>query len=87
MTVFNEILNVIRKGDFRPGTGWEGSGIGWIYGGQTIQGVLPFYFAKKAPPKMSKEVDGKLYDNYGYKKWANATMEEIVCQKRKSNFE
>jgi hypothetical protein len=48
---YNAILEVIREGDFHyDGSGWAGSGIGYSYGGETIQGVLPYYYAKKAPP-------------------------------------
>lgn len=55
--IYEEILAVVRKGDFRyDGSGWEGSGVGYAYGGETIQGVLPFYFRKKAPPSSYHEV-------------------------------
>jgi len=48
---YNAILEVVREGDFHyDGGGWAGSGIGYSYGGETIQGVLPYYYAKKAPP-------------------------------------
>jgi hypothetical protein len=42
------IVELLREGDFRPGTGWKGRGIGWTYGGRTIQGVLPHYFFLEA---------------------------------------
>ena len=38
------MLDIVLEGDFRVGTGWRGSGIGWTYGGRTVQGVLPYYF-------------------------------------------
>jgi len=31
------------------GGGWRGSKIGYFYGGQTIQGLLPFYYNIIAP--------------------------------------
>eukprot|EP00976_Prorocentrum_cordatum_P080743 1184094-Prorocentrum_minimum.AAC.1 len=35
---YEGILEVVRAGDFRyDGSGWEGSGIGYSYGGETIQ--------------------------------------------------
>lgn len=40
----NRIVELLREGDFRPGSGWKGRGIGWTYGGRTIQGILPYYF-------------------------------------------
>jgi hypothetical protein len=32
------------EGDFRSGSAWGGSGIGWCWGGKTIQGVVPYYY-------------------------------------------
>jgi hypothetical protein len=42
------ICEILREGDFRPGSGWRGKGIGWTYGGRTIQGILPHYFLLEA---------------------------------------
>jgi hypothetical protein len=40
---------VVREGDFHyDGGGWGGSGIGYSYGGETIQGVVPYYSAMTA---------------------------------------
>ena len=35
---YEELIGTVRKGDFRPGTGWGGTKIGWCWGGQTVQG-------------------------------------------------
>ena len=48
---------VVQRGDFRKGGGWEGSGIGNFWGGMTIQGLMPFFVAKVAPPAWAEEVD------------------------------
>lgn len=42
------IIDVLKEGDFRPGSGWRGSGIGWGWGGPTIQGILPYYYFMEA---------------------------------------
>lgn len=39
----DEMITLLEGADFQPGTGWEGKGIGWTYGGRTIQGILPHY--------------------------------------------
>jgi hypothetical protein len=63
------ILEILREGDFRPGTGWRGKGIGWTYGGRTIQGVLPHYFlleaktAVPADPAPHEEIERCRYNN------------------------
>lgn len=49
----DDIVEVLREGDFRPGSGWKGKGIGWTYGGRTIQGVLPYYFFIEAGKRSS----------------------------------
>ena len=55
------------------GSGWEGTGIGHWWGGNTIQGLLPYFYARHAPQHLSVfrepsdalavEVDRCLYDN------------------------
>lgn len=37
-----------QEGDFRPGSGWGGTRIGYCYGGQTVQGLLPYYYTHYA---------------------------------------
>jgi hypothetical protein len=57
MVHYHGVLQVLRRGDFRyDGGAWEGSRIGHNYGGETIQGVVPFYFSKYAPPGSVKVV-------------------------------
>jgi len=41
---YKRLVDVVREGDFRPGTGWGGSRIGWCWGGQTIQGLISYYY-------------------------------------------
>jgi hypothetical protein len=31
-------------GNYKDGSAWGGTHIGWFYGGRTIQGVLPYYY-------------------------------------------
>ena len=49
MTTFEEYKEVIREGNYSPGKGWGGSGIGAFWGGQTIQGILPYYYHSLHP--------------------------------------
>jgi hypothetical protein len=53
MDTFMEFQKIIRIGDYRSGSGWGGSHIGKFWGGQTIQGIVP-YFYSKIKPGMSK---------------------------------
>jgi len=43
MDRFKEFQAIIRKGD-HTGRGWGGSGIGNFWGGQTIQGIIPYFY-------------------------------------------
>lgn len=43
METFKEFQDIIRKGDHGP-RGWGGSKIGNFWGGQTIQGIMPYYY-------------------------------------------
>lgn len=41
---FEEMVALLKEGDFRDGSAWKGSGVGWVYGGRTIQGIVPMVF-------------------------------------------
>jgi len=63
---YQGIVATIKKGDFRDGSGWGGKGIGWCYGGQTFQGVIPYYFQHVHKASKSwREADSCLYNNMG----------------------
>lgn len=93
LRAFNEILDVIRSGDYHyNGKGWEGSGIGYYWGGETVQGVLPFYYLKKLPElhgihNASKRLDRCIYNNQGSDLCKDTNVEQIkvmhmtLCQK------
>eukprot|EP00937_MAST-01D_sp_MAST-1D-sp2_P005635 g5635.t1 len=34
----------VKKGNYKYGSAWGGKNIGWCYGGQTYQGLIPYYF-------------------------------------------
>ena len=68
------------------GTGWEGSGIGWIFGGMAIQGIVPFYFWKKCPRTFWRDLPGAIWDNYGEKSWANASRNVKISYYSETSF-
>lgn len=51
MERFEELRSIIRVGDFggKGRGGWGGSGIGNFWGGQTIQGILAYYYHSVHP--------------------------------------
>ena len=48
MDHYQAMYALIKEGDFREGgkdgAAWKGSGIGWVYGGKTIQGIVPYFY-------------------------------------------
>ena len=61
MDTFEEFRAIIRKGDYVGGKGWENSHIGKFWGGSTIQGILPFFYAKKHPGE-AQELNRCIYN-------------------------
>ncbi|KAJ1450171.1 hypothetical protein M885DRAFT_533074 [Pelagophyceae sp. CCMP2097] len=61
MQVFHDLSAVSQRGSWGGG-GWEKSGVGYWWGGNTIQGLLPYFFSRPDSPK-AREVDRCVYDN------------------------
>lgn len=57
---FEELRGIIRKGDFGS-AGWGGSHIGNFWGGQTVQGILA-YFYHSVHPGESQELNRCIYN-------------------------
>lgn len=43
MTVYEEYVDIVKKGDFRDKGGWGGV-VGPFYGSMTFQGIIPYYY-------------------------------------------
>ena len=56
LAVYSQLVETVKEGDFRPGTGWAGSHIGWCWGGRTIQGLLAYHYNRVAPPHASRRL-------------------------------
>eukprot|EP00611_Tribonema_gayanum_P001807 TRINITY_DN1131_c0_g2_i2.p1 TRINITY_DN1131_c0_g2~~TRINITY_DN1131_c0_g2_i2.p1 ORF type:complete len:368 (-),score=122.56 TRINITY_DN1131_c0_g2_i2:1084-2187(-) len=54
---FDELVGIVKKGDWAPNVGWARSGIGFFHGGPTIQGLLAYYYRFFKPPELSYEAD------------------------------
>ena len=60
--VFDELVELVREGDFRRDSAWGGTNVGHFWGGMTIQGLLPYYF-RFVRPGWGREVRGCKYNN------------------------
>jgi len=85
---FLEIINIMTSTDFRQGSAWNGTKIGWYWGGMTVQGVLPYYYNRISAPNRSVKVDRCLYNTMADTPECEIqTLQEIksahftVCQK------
>jgi len=82
METFKEFQAIIRKGD-HTGAGWEGSHIGNFWGGQTIQGIVPFYYHVKQPGR-AQELNRCEYncmvDNPYHPKTTKCLDKKPTCQ-------
>mmetsp|Transcript_12506 Transcript_12506/g.18671 ORF Transcript_12506/g.18671 Transcript_12506/m.18671 type:complete len:535 (+) Transcript_12506:14-1618(+) len=83
---YDEMVEIIKSGDFRGGSGWRGKCC-WVYGGRTIQGILPYYYLYEQM-SAQQEVDRCKYNNMveidRCKTWRfeNVTSNHFtVCQK------
>lgn len=70
--VYSAFVDILRKGDYRgDGSGWGASNIGHCYGGQTFQGIVPYYFQHlhREPLREGSEkfvvANGCIYNNFG----------------------
>ena len=63
VAIFEEMIEIVRVGDFKKGKGWGGTGIGNWWGGATFQGLVPYYYFKVASKhNPAVEVDRCIYN-------------------------
>lgn len=82
METFREFQSIIRKGDHGP-KGWEGSRIGNFWGGQTIQGIIPFFYHVKHPgnaQEMNRCVYNCMVDNPYWPKTTKCLNKQSTCE-------
>jgi len=84
---YRSMMEIVRIGDFRPDTGWAGTRIGWCYGGQTVQGLISYYYNMIDPGNFFEADPCKYNAMASIKKCFNTSLTEIysahytVCQK------
>jgi hypothetical protein len=60
-TVYEELRDIVRKGDYRDKGGWGGKS-GKFWGSMTFQGLLPYYY-KILHPGQAVELNRCIYNN------------------------
>ncbi|CAN0277989.1 unnamed protein product, partial [Ectocarpus sp. 8 AP-2014] len=62
--VFQDLVQIVKRTSFYPSKGWGGSMIGLFWGGINVQGILPYYYERRAPAGVSyRSVDRSVYNN------------------------
>lgn len=59
---FRNIVNTMMTTEFKQGGAWNGSKIGWFWGGMTIQGILPYYYNRVTTPGRRLIIDRCTYN-------------------------
>ncbi|CAN0353514.1 unnamed protein product, partial [Hapterophycus canaliculatus] len=58
------VSQIVKDTPFYPNRGWGRSEIGLFWGGITVQGLLPYYYERRAPPEVTyRAVDRCVYNN------------------------
>ncbi len=59
---YYNLINLIMTVEFRSGSAWNGTKIGWFWGGMTVQGILPYYYNLITEPNRSYKVNRCIYN-------------------------
>eukprot|EP01035_Chromulina_nebulosa_P017250 gene17250-22779_t len=59
---YRSLVNTVMTTEFYNGGAWNKSGIGWYWGGMTIQGLLPYYYQFVSAPNRWLKVDRCYYN-------------------------
>jgi len=91
---FRGIIRTLVTTEFKNGGGWNGSHIGWFWGGMTVQGILPYYYNRVSiNPETPGKTRRKIIDRCIYNTMADTeecqgkTLGEVrsahftICQK------
>ena len=76
-SVYNEYVDILKKGDFQEGKGWGGQQVGPFYGSMTIQGILPYYY-DILHPNESVDLNRCIYDQMCDNPRDKKTVDDIV---------
>jgi hypothetical protein len=59
---YTRIVGLYQTEKF-SGNGWGNSGLGYYWGGPTIQGILPYYYERVAKPNRRKDLNRCVFNN------------------------
>jgi len=76
-SVYQEYVEILKKGDYQAHGGWGGQRVGPFYGGMTVQGILPYYY-EILHPKESVDLNRCVYDQMCDNPRDQKTVDDIV---------
>jgi hypothetical protein len=68
---YDFLVELIRSGNFTKSGGWNGYRRSSVYGGRTIQGIMPYYIARELN-----------FTGYGFLESCMHNMYTVMCRKR-----
>ena len=86
---FRGIIRTILTTEFKNGGGWNGSKIGWFWGGMTVQGVLPYYYNRvSVNPQTPNKTRRKIIDRCIYNTMADSDecLKKPISQVKSAHF-
>jgi hypothetical protein len=74
--VYQEYVDIVKKGDYQPGTGWGGV-VGTFYGAMTFQGIIPYYY-NVLHPGQAVELNPCVYNQMAINPRTGKTINDVV---------
>jgi hypothetical protein len=85
LSVYEEYKSIIKKGDFRDGSGWGGL-VGPFHGSMTFQGLIPYYY-NVLHPGQALELNRCIYNQMCDNPRTGKTVNDVVSGKCRTNEE
>jgi hypothetical protein len=85
LSVYEEYKSIVKKGDFRDGSGWGGL-VGPFHGSMTFQGIIPYYY-NVLHPGQALELNRCIYNQMCDNPRTGRTLKDVVSGKCRTNEE
>ena len=85
MDVYEEYRAIVKKGDFRQGSGWGGK-VGPFHGSMTFQGIVPYYY-NVLHPGQGVELNRCVYNQMCDNPRTGRTVNDVVSGQCRTNTE
>eukprot|EP00605_Chrysophyceae_sp_TOSAG23-4_P001228 GSChrysophyteH1.ASY1.ANO1.1338.1 assembled CDS len=77
-TDFRLIIDTLMTTEYKQGGAWNGSKIGWFWGGMTVQGIIPYYYNRVSREMHHNETRREIIDRCVYNTMADSDACRMV---------